>query len=64
LDNFSTLSSGERLRVLLARIFATDPKIILADEPIAALDPYHQLHTMEVFRQHCDDGGSAMVVTI
>lgn len=58
----STLSGGERLRVLLARIFATDPKIILADEPIAALDPYHQLHTMELFRQHCDDGGSAVVV--
>ena len=58
----STLSGGERLRVLLARIFATDPKIILADEPISALDPYHQLHTMELFRQHCDDGGSAVVV--
>lgn len=58
----STLSGGERLRVLLARIFATNPKIILADEPIAALDPYHQLHTMELFRQHCDDGGSAVVV--
>ncbi|MEH6910904.1 MAG: ABC transporter ATP-binding protein [Oceanicoccus sp.] len=58
----STLSGGERLRVLLARIFATDPKIILADEPIAALDPYHQLHTMELFRQHCDNHGSAVVV--
>ena len=58
----STLSGGERLRELLARIFATEPNIILADEPIAALDPYHQLHTMELFRQHCDDGGSAVVV--
>lgn len=58
----STLSGGERLRVLIARMFATEPKLILADEPIAALDPYHQLHTMELFREHCDRGGSAVVV--
>ena len=58
----STLSGGERLRVLIARMFATEPKIILADEPIASLDPYHQIHTMELFRQHCERGGSAVVV--
>jgi iron complex transport system ATP-binding protein len=58
----STLSGGERLRVLIARMFATEPNIILADEPIAALDLYHQLHTMELFREHCNRGGSAVVV--
>lgn len=58
----STLSGGERLRTLLARLFATNPAIILADEPIAALDPYHQLHTMELLKQHCLNGGSAVVV--
>ncbi|WP_101757546.1 ABC transporter ATP-binding protein [Oceanicoccus sp. KOV_DT_Chl] len=58
----STLSGGERLRVLIARLFASQPNIILADEPIAALDPYHQLHTMELLRTHCDQAGSAVVV--
>lgn len=58
----STLSGGERLRVLIARMFATEPNIILADEPIASLDPYHQIHTMELFRQHCERGGSAVIV--
>jgi iron complex transport system ATP-binding protein len=58
----STLSGGERLRVLMARLFATQPNIILADEPIAALDPYHQLHTMELLRDHCDRQGSAVIV--
>ncbi len=58
----STLSGGERLRVLIARMFATQSNIILADEPIAALDPYHQLHTMELLREHCDRGGSSVVV--
>lgn len=58
----NTLSGGERLRVLIARMFATEPTILLADEPIAALDPYHQLHTMELFHDHCQRGGSAVIV--
>ncbi len=58
----TTLSGGERLRVMLGRIFATEPQIILADEPIAALDPYHQLHTMELLKKHCQNGGSGVVV--
>lgn len=48
----TTLSGGERMRVLLARIFASQPQFILADEPVAALDPYHQLHVMELLREH------------
>ena len=58
----TTLSGGERLRVLIARMFATEPQIILADEPIAALDPYHQLHIMELLKEHSGRGGSAVVV--
>lgn len=58
----STLSGGERLRVLIARLFATQPTLILADEPIAALDPYHQIHTMELLLRHCRGGGGGVVV--
>lgn len=58
----TSLSGGERLRVMLARVFAGEPQIILADEPIASLDPYHQLHTMELLREHCQRGGSAVIV--
>ena len=58
----TTLSGGERLRVLLARLFATNPAIILADEPIASLDPYHQLHIMEILREHANNGG--IVITV
>lgn len=56
----TTLSGGELQRALLARVFAGEPEIILADEPIAALDPYHQLHMMELLAEHAQQGGSVL----
>lgn len=56
----TTLSGGELQRTLLARVFAGEPKIILADEPIAALDPYHQLHVMELLAEHSQQGGTVL----
>jgi len=58
----TSLSGGERTRVLLARVFATQSTIILADEPVASLDPYHQLHVMELLQQHARNGGAVIVV--
>lgn len=58
----NTLSGGEQTLVMLARILATEPQLIFADEPVAALDPYHQLHVMEILREHARDNGAAVVV--
>lgn len=58
----TTLSGGEKTRVFLARLFAAEPRVIFADEPIAALDPYHQLHVMEILQQHARNGGTVLVV--
>ncbi|RYY75069.1 MAG: ABC transporter ATP-binding protein [Gammaproteobacteria bacterium] len=54
------LSGGELQRVLLARVFAGNPKLIIADEPIVALDVYHQLHIMELLQSHAKQGGAVI----
>lgn len=42
------LSGGERARVQLARALAVQAPVLLVDEPVACLDPYHQLQIMAV----------------
>lgn len=54
------LSGGELARVLIARALAQATPILLADEPIAGLDPAHQIATMLAFRQLADEGRVVM----
>ena len=53
---FDGLSGGEQARVLLARALAVDAPILLADEPIAALDPFYQLSMMQTLKAEAASG--------
>jgi len=56
------LSGGEKARVLLARALAGAPEILLADEPVAGLDPYHRLEVMEHLAGLAATGTGVVVV--
>jgi iron complex transport system ATP-binding protein len=58
----TTLSGGERARVALARVLATEAKAVLADEPIMSLDPRHQFVIMDVLRRVARSGGAVLAV--
>ncbi|MEM9782205.1 MAG: ABC transporter ATP-binding protein [Pseudomonadota bacterium] len=54
------LSGGEQARVLLARALAQETPVLMADEPIAGLDPAHQIAAMETFARLAAEGRAVL----
>ncbi|MBK5212103.1 MAG: ABC transporter ATP-binding protein [Flavobacteriaceae bacterium] len=59
----SELSGGQKQRVAIARALASDPKVLLADEPTGALDSKTSHEVMELIQGINDEGKTIIIVT-
>lgn len=57
------LSGGQKQRVAIARALASDPEVILADEPTGALDSQNTKEVLALLRQIAQSGKTVIVVT-
>ena len=60
----STLSGGQKQRVAIARVLCQQAEVILADEPIASLDPESARKVMEILAEINREDGKTVVVTL
>lgn len=58
------LSGGQQQRVALARVLVQNPLVILADEPIASLDPERSREVMDLLRDMSEQTGKTLIVSL
>jgi len=59
----SELSGGQKQRVAIARALASEPKVLLADEPTGALDSTTSYEVMDLIQGINDEGKTILIVT-
>ena len=63
-QDFTTLSDGQRQRIMLARAICQDPNIIVLDEPTAYLDIRHKIELLDILREMAHEKGITVVMSL
>jgi phosphonate transport system ATP-binding protein len=63
-DRTDSLSGGQRQRVALARTLFQHAEILLADEPLSAVDPARGRDVLKLLTALCDDAGLTLIVSL
>ncbi len=64
MERVDSLSGGEQQRVGIARVLAQKPQIILADEPVASLDPASAHNVLSLLRDICKEGNISAIISL
>jgi phosphonate transport system ATP-binding protein len=64
MERVDALSGGEQQRVGIARALAQQPRLILADEPVASLDPATAQKIMDQLQDICQNDGITAIVSL
>jgi phosphonate transport system ATP-binding protein len=63
-DRVADLSGGEQQRVALARLLVQDPALVLADEPVASLDPARAAQLLDLLRGAAREDGRTLITSL